>query len=293
MTLKNIAKNYRFWSFLLEIFVIVLVAFLTTLMATGFDIMQFDYVMFTLSTMYSIYGRAVATSYSSGTEKAVNTDVRLLAESVFAKRKLYFASDKQKAFDEVLYYYNCQRCYEQYYLDLSKKHLFISPGHKRHEKITTLLKNCDTLLKLLKNKKYEEFETLSKEYQMYSIRRNYPYLTVKTTHLWCGTATSDKTNNDAFAFNSAKSSINYAMPSMVGIALFNFMLSSLIVGFNGTAETIIKLCSYLFSIVMGISWGIRNGKRIISDDYRNILSNNLKLIKMLFQDAGIKDNGAD
>lgn len=284
MSVKNIAKNLDLFALIAELFVITLVAFFITFLASGFDFSKFNYKMFLLTEAFNIYCRCVATAYSSSKEKIMNEDVNMLGKSVYAKRRDYFASDKQKEFDAELYYYNCLKNYKKYYNELSEKK---PKGEKKRKRLDAKMKSIDALIKLLEARNFEDFETLSKENGLFYIRNKYPKINVKLTHLWCGTSTTDKDNNDAFSFNKTTASVGYALPSMIGLALVNYMISCLVVGFTGTADTLIQLGSYLFSIIMGSTWGFKNGKRIIADDFKNVLTNNLKLIKELFKDVGI------
>lgn len=289
---KNfIEKNGRILKFAAEEIVIIIFAFFLTLFNAGFDINKMNWVIFTFTDVFNIYCRIVATRYASEKEQAVNVDVRKLNTLLSLRKRAIIKERKQEAIINSLNYYNYEKSLE-IYLDIitiknDKLNIEKPKQRKKREKYEELIRNVSKLLDLLKDGKYEEYDNVVNEYHLRSKAREYS--NIKYNHLFVGFSKTDKYGQEKVTFNLGASSLKRGLPGWIAITAMSATWACIYGNVTSTADLWFMLSSYAFAIIMGTTWGLRNGQKVIQNEMNAALTARTEISTIVMENAGCID----
>lgn len=254
----------------------IALAFIMTLIGCKFRIEEFDWIMFVMSFALSTYMKAVYTEYQKGKELA-REGITLLENTINEDKKDIYAEEKTKEFDDEVDRIN----------NINKLDSYISlldniPEVKKTDEIKELRKWAFNYEKTLEREEnvdsFEEIKSISsikwvKYDNFFWHWRRVKYEKISSSKLFAF-GRNGKKRAKKYSFSAFAASFNRLVVPLTVTTIF-----SLIFGFlapdpnNFTWELLMQLISYLFSISLGIWWGVRNGKAIIQEDYTEVLNN--------------------
>lgn len=300
---KRYAKeNINLVSFCLELIIISAFAFIITLFQAGFDVTKINWTVFTFTDIFNIYCRIIATKYSADREKMINTDINALSNVIKNRKMAIIRLGKQEAVEKTLQYYNYQKSFEYYVNELHKKNdkinLDFDVNNKRQERklkkrqnkrrrYDTRIKQASELIDLIINRDFETYDTKVLEYHLRSYSKK--YCDIHYNDLFVGKSKQDKNGQDKTTFNLATTSIGRALPSFIALTIISMFWSSLDPNINNSADAWFMLGSYSFAIIMGTTWGLRNGREAVEQDLNAVLNTDLEIITRILKDANCLD----
>jgi hypothetical protein len=289
-TNKNnfLKTNGKILKFAAEEIVIILFAFFLTLFNAGFDINKMNWVVFTFTDIFNIYCRVVATRYASDMEQEINPDIRKLNTLIGLRKKAIIQERKQEVIIDALNYYNYEKSLE-IYLDLitiknDKLNVEKPKQKKKREKYEEIIRHVCVLLDLLKQRKYEAYDERVQEFHLRSKAREYS--NIRYNHLFVGTSRTDKYGQEKVTFNLASSSLKRGVPGWIAITAMSATWACLYGDIHSTADLWFMLGSYGFAIVMGTTWGLNNGKKVIQNDMNAALTARVEVSSIVMENAG-------
>ena len=289
MPFKN---NISLLSFVLEELVITLLAFFLTLFNAGFDINKMNWTIFAFTDIFNIYCRVIATRYASEKEKETNTDVKTLDRLLTERKKAVIKLKKQEDVIEAIHYYNYQKSFEIYCEILHRKNDKLKPEKPREkrkrEKYDERIRMVSSLIDKLKGKQYEAYEELVREYHLVSYQHKYS--DVHYNDLFVGKSKTNKYGQESIKFNLFSSSMKRAVPTYVAFTLISVYWACLSGGVKNTTELWFMLGSYAFAIVMGTTWGLNNGKKVIAEDLDSALNTRVNITTSVLDNANCLDD---
>lgn len=290
---KNI--NMGLVSFVLEELVITLLAFFLTLFNAGFDISKMNWTVFAFTDIFNIYCRVIATRYASDKEKMTNTDIASLDALLTARKKAIIKARKQEDVIESIHYYNYKKSFEIYLEILHKKNDKLMPEKPKdkikREKYDERIRMVGSLIDKLNNKQYEAYDELVREYHMVSIQHKYS--DIRYNDLFVGKSKKNKYGEDDIKFNLFAVSMKRALPSWIALTLISVYWSCLYGGVKNSADLWFMLGSYAFAIVMGTTWGLNNGQKVIREDLNSALNTRVNISSVCLENANCYDEIAD
>jgi len=291
--LKNV--NMGLVSFVMEELVITLLAFFLTLFNAGFDIEKMNWTVFAFTDIFNIYCRVIATRYASDKEKMMNQEVADLDDLLTCRKRAIIKLRKQEDVIEAIHYYNYKKSFEIYLEILHKKNDKLQPEKprqkKKREKYDERIRLVASLIDKLNTKQYEAYDELVREYHLVSYQHKYS--DVRYNDLFVGKSKKNKYGEDDIKFNLFTSSMKRALPSWIVLTLISVYWSCLYGGVKNSADLWFMLGSYAFAIVMGTTWGLNNGQKVIREDLNSALNTRVNISAICIENANCYDEVND
>lgn len=282
---KNI--NMGLVSFVMEELVITLLAFFLTLFNAGFDIEKMNWTVFAFTDIFNIYCRVIATQYASDKEKQTNTDIISLDKLLTARKKAIIKLRKQEDVIEAIHYYNYKKSFEIYLELLHRKNDKLQPekpkDKKKREKYDERIRMVSSLIDKLNSKQYEAYEELVKEYHMVSYQSKFS--DVRYNDLFVGKSKKNKYGEDDIKFSLFAISMKRALPTWIALTAISAYWSCLYGNVKNSADLWFMLGSYAFAIVMGTTWGLNNGQKVIREDLNSVLNTRVNISSICMENA--------
>lgn len=292
LKLKN---NMSLVSFVMEELVITLLAFFLTLFNAGFDISKMNWTVFAFTDIFNIYCRVIATRYASDKEKMENTDIASLDKLLTCRKKAIIKLRKQEDVIEAIHYYNYKKSFEIYLEILHKKNDKLQPEKPKdkikREKYDERIRLVSSLIDKLNAKNYEAYDELVKEYHLVSYQRKFS--DVRYNDLFVGKSRKNKYGEDDIKFSLFTTSMKRALPSWIVLTLISVYWSCLYGGVKNSADLWFMLGSYAFAIVMGTTWGLNNGQKVIREDLNSVLNTRVNISSIVMENANCYEEVAN
>lgn len=295
----NKIKNYKDGLiFSSQVLLLEAIVLFVKLLSVKWDWAQISWDMFILMAIISIYGKFIATNYSI--KKAMqNEDITTRNDQI---KNLFVAilnNNQIQRFDKIAYYHGesekIDKLLKKYsaklqklnYICLNKENI----SKKLMDKLDLTANIYNSLLKLndsLQNKRYSEYDVLKEDKELikYIDVRRFKQKYVTSTDLF-GSKTDSKnvSEYDKIKFSQTKSSMSYNLPFFFMTLIFSYIYSCFKVGeqMNWT-QNIIDALSLTFSIANGIFTGFSNGNKIVMQDFKTVLNERIKTIKLISTD---------
>lgn len=286
---KNI--NMGLVSFVMEELVITLLAFFLTLFNAGFDISKMNWTVFAFTDIFNIYCRVVATRYASEKEKMTNVDVKQLDKLLTTRKKAIIKARKQEDIIEAIHYYNYKKSFEIYLEILHKKNDKLQPEKPKEkakrEKYDERIRMVSNLIDKLNAKQYEAYDELVKEYHLVSYQHKYS--DIRYNDLFVGKSRKNKYGEDDIKFSLFAISMKRALPTWIALTFISAYWSCLYGNVRSTADLWFMLGSYAFAIVMGTTWGLNNGQKVIREDLNSVLNTRVNISSVVIENANCFD----
>lgn len=286
---KNI--NMGLVSFVMEELVITLLAFFLTLFNAGFDISKMNWTVFAFTDIFNIYCRVVATRYASEKEKMTNVDVKQLDKLLTTRKKAIIKARKQEDVIEAIHYYNYKKSFEIYLEILHKKNDKLQPEKPKEkakrEKYDERIRMVSNLIDKLNAKQYDAYDGLVKEYHLVSYQHKYS--DVRYNDLFVGKSRKNKYGEDDIKFSLFAISMKRALPTWIALTFISAYWSCLYGNVRSTADLWFMLGSYAFAIVMGTTWGLNNGQKVIREDLNSVLNTRVNISSVVIENANCFD----
>jgi len=290
---KNI--NMGLVSFVLEELVITLLAFFLTLFNAGFDIDKMNWTVFAFTDIFNIYCRVVATKYASEKEKATNTDIASLDKLLTLRKKAIIKARKQEDVIEAIHYYNYKKSFEIYLEILHRKNDKLKPEKPKdklkREKYDERIRMVDSLVDKLNQKQYEAYEELVREYHLVS--KQHKYSDIRYNDLFVGKSKKNKYGEDDIKFNLFAISMERALPTWIALTFISAYWSCLYGNVKNSADLWFMLGSYASAIVMGTTWGLNNGQKVIREDLNSALNTRVNISSICLENANCYEDIAN
>ena len=284
-------KNIGLVSFVMEELVITLLAFFLTLFNAGFDISKMNWTVFAFTDIFNIYCRVVATRYSSEKEKMENLDIKSLDTLLTERKKAIIKTRHQEDVIEAIHYYNYKKSFEIYLEILHRKNDKLKPENPKQkikrEKYDERIRMVDALINRLNNKQYEAYDELVKEYHMVSYQHKYS--DIRYNDLFVGKSKKNKYGEDDIKFSLFAVSMKRALPTWIALTFISAYWSCLYGNVRSTADLWFMLGSYAFAIVMGTTWGLNNGQKVIREDLNSALNTRVNISSICIENANCFD----
>lgn len=259
---------------------VLMFALVITILSCGFNLKEFNWLTFAFNFIFTTSMKASYTNYAK-TKEMQEENVVLLMNTIAMDRKAVYDAQKTKEFEEEVERRNKINKLEAYINKLDQK--TYKNIKKNEEKIKIRTWAFEYKQALINEKDTLEFEKIK---SVNSI--NVYYEKIKTSKLFTYGASS-KDRHKKYVFSAFNSSLNRALvPTTVSLIL------AVVFGTiqNNTelksGQVWIDLAGYLFSITLGIWWGLNNGKSIIREDYTEVLNNIASLIRDIKTKIGIQ-----
>ena len=292
---KKITNNMGLVSFVMEELVITLLAFFLTLFNAGFDIEKMNWTVFAFTDIFNIYCRVIATQYASDKEKQTNTDIISLDKLLTARQKAIIKLRKQEDVIEAIHYYNYKKSFEIYQEILHRKNDKLQPekprDKKKREKYDERIRMVSSLIDKLNNKQYEAYDELVREYHMVSYQTKYS--DIRYNDLFVGKSKKNKYGEDDIKFSLFAISMKRALPTWIALTAISAYWSCLYGNVKSTADLWFMLGSYAFAIVMGTTWGLNNGEKVIKEDLNSVLNTRVNISAICLENANCYDEVAN
>ena len=284
-------KNIGLVSFVMEELVITLLAFFLTLFNAGFDISKMNWTVFAFTDIFNIYCRVVATKYSSEKEKMENLDIKSLDALLTERKKAIIKTRHQEDVIEAIHYYNYKKSFEIYLEILHRKNDKLKPENPKQkikrEKYDERIRMVDALINRLNNKQYEAYDELVKEYHLVSYQHKYS--DIRYNDLFVGKSKKNRYGEDDIKFSLFAVSMKRALPTWIALTFISAYWSCLYGNVRSTADLWFMLGSYAFAIVMGTTWGLNNGQKVIREDLNSALNTRVNISTICIENANCYD----
>ena len=284
-------KNVGLVSFVMEELVITLLAFFLTLFNAGFDIAKMNWTVFAFTDIFNIYCRVVATRYSSEKEKMENLDIKSLDTLLTERKKAIIKTRHQEDVIEAIHYYNYKKSFEIYLEILHRKNDKLKPENPKdkvkREKYDERIRMVDALINRLNNKQYEAYDELVKEYHLVSYQHKYS--DIRYNDLFVGKSKKNRYGEDDIKFSLFAVSMKRALPTWIALTFISAYWSCLYGNVRSTADLWFMLGSYAFAIVMGTTWGLNNGQKVIREDLNSALNTRVNISTICIENANCYD----
>ena len=288
---SKLKNNMGLVSFVFEELIITLLAFFLTLFNAGFDITKMNWTVFAFTDIFNIYCRVFATRYASDKEKAINTDIASMDTLLTERKKAIIKARKQEDVIEAIHYYNYKKSFEIYLEILHKKYDKLTPEKPKdkikREKYDERIRLVSSLIDKLNLKQYEAYDELVREYHMVSYQTKYS--DVRYNDLFVGKSKRNKYGEDDIRFNLFSTSLKNALPTWIVLTIVSAIWSSLYGGVRSSADLWFMLGSYAFAIIMGTTWGLNNGQKVIREDLNSALNTRINISTIVIEDANCFD----
>lgn len=279
MTLDKLNKYRGIIITVLQTLVILAIAFILTILSCGFNFIEFNWVRFIFSFIFTTTMKSVYTSYSKNKELQ-NNDIQTLKMTINKDKRELFDAKKTEEFKSAIEKRNKIKKLDAYitYLD-NKKKPNVNLRNWAFNYKQSLIKNDDII-------EYEKIKSLN------SIKINYEHIEYSKLFTY---GQNDKIHKNKYTFNSFMASLNRAVIPTTASIIFSILTGTLQgEAYLATGSVWIDLFMYLFSICLGAWWGLNNGKAIIQEDYTEVLNNVASLIREVKKEVmGENKNSTD
>ena len=250
---------------------VLIFALVITIVSCGFDFKEFNWLTFAFNFIFTTSMKASYTNYAKIKEMQ-EENIVLLMNTITLDRKAIYDAQKTKEFEEEVERRNKINKLEAYINKLDRKNY--KSIKKNRDKIEKRSWAFDYKQALMSKKDIIEFE---RKRSLKSIKVDYEK--IKASKLFTYGANS-KNRHKKYVFNAVNSSLNRALvPTTVSLILAVIFGTIQNDSALRTGQVWIDLAGYLFSIALGIWWGLNNGKSIIKEDYAEVLNNIVSLIR--------------
>lgn len=262
----------------------LLFALIMTVVSCKFKLDEFNWLTFIFNFVFSTCMKASYTSYSKNKELQ-NEEVILLMATIANDRKEIFNQQKTDEFEKEIERRNKINKLEAYINQLDIKMPKEEEEEKRKQYTSERNWAFDYKQALIKNENTEEFERIR---SVNSITADYEHIEASKLFTY---GSNPNLRKKKYVFSSFSSSFSRAVvPTTVMLVLA--LLFGLIQDDGSglrSGQVWVELFGYLFSIVLGIWWGLNNGKAIIKEDYMEVLNNIASLIRDVKNKIGITE----
>ena len=280
LRLDRLSRYRDVFVVVIQTLAVLIFALIITVVSCGFDLEKFNWLTFAFNFIFTTTMKASYTNYAKIKEMQED-NVVLLMNTIAMDRRAVYDSQKTKEFEDEVERRNKINKLEAYINKLDRKN-YKNP-QKNKEKMEKRTWAFEYKNALVEEKDTLEFE---KTRSVNSIKVDYEK--IKTSKLFTYGASS-KERHKKYVFSAFNSSLNRALiPTTVSLILaviFGTIQNS---SELKTGQVWIDLAGYLFSIALGIWWGINNGKSIVREDYTEVLNNIASLIRDIKNKIGIK-----
>ena len=280
LRLDRLSRYRDVFVVVIQTLAVLIFALIITVVSCGFDFNQFNWLTFAFNFIFTTTMKASYTNYAKLKEMQED-NVVLLMNTIAMDRRAVYDSQKTKEFEDEVERRNKINKLEAYINKLDKKNYKNPVKNKAKMEVRTWAfeyKNA-----LVEEKDTLEFEKIK---SVNSIKVYYEK--IKTSKLFTYGASS-KDRHKKYVFNAVNSSLNRALvPTTVSLILAVIFGTIQNNSELKTGQVWIDLAGYLFSIALGIWWGINNGKSIVREDYTEVLNNIASLIRDIKNKIGIK-----
>ena len=292
---QKIKNNMGLVSFILEELVITLLAFFLTLFNAGFDISKMNWTVFAFTDIFNIYCRVVATRYASEKEKMENMEITDLDDLLTCRKRAIIKLKKQEDVIEAIHYYNYKKSFEIYLEILHRKNDKLQPEKPKdkikREKYDERIRKVSALIDRLGKKQYEAYDELVREYHLVSYQHKYS--DIRYNDLFVGKSKKNKYGEDDIKFSLFAISMKRALPTWIALTCISAYWSCLYGGVKNSADLWFMLGSYAFAIVMGTTWGLNNGQKVIREDLNSVLNTRVNISAVCIENANCYDEVND
>lgn len=276
----RLARYRDIFVVVVQTLVVLVFALIITVISCGFNFEEFNWLTFTFNFIFTTSMKASYTNYAKIKEMQ-EENVVLLMNTIAMDRRAVYDAQKTKEFEEEVERRNKISKLEAYINKLDRKNYkSIRKTSKKNEARTWAFEYKQALINEEKTINFERTRSL-KSVKVY-------YEKIKTSKLFTYGASS-KNRHKKYVFNATVSSLNRALiPTTVSLILAVIFGTIQNNSELKTGQVWIDLAGYLFSIALGIWWGLNNGKSIIREDYTEVLNNIASLIRDIKTKIGIQ-----
>lgn len=280
LRVDRLARYRDVFVVVIQTIAVLIFALVITIVSCGFNFKEFNWLTFAFNFIFTTSMKASYTNYAKIKEMQ-EENIVLLMNTITLDRKAIFDAQKTKEFEEEVEHRNKINKLEAYINELDRKN-YRNPK-KNKEKIEIRTWAFEYKNALIEKKDTLEYE---KTRSINSIKVDYEK--IKTSKLFTYGA-SNKNRHKKYVFSAFSSSLNRALvPTTVSLILAVIFGTIQNDSSLNTGQVWIELAGYLFSIALGIWWGLNNGKSIIREDYAEVLNNIVSLIRDIKTKIGIK-----
>lgn len=278
--LDKLARYRDTFVVIIQTIAVLIFALVITVVSCGFKFKEFNWLTFAFNFIFTTSMKASYTNYAKIKEMQ-EENIVILTNTITIDRKAIFDAQKTKEFEEEVERRNKINKLDAYINKLDRTN-YKNPK-KNEEKINNRIWAFDYKQALINEQDTTVFE---KTRSLKSI--NVDYEKIKASKLFTYGANS-KNRQKKYVFNAVSSSLNRALvPTTVSLILAVIFGTIQNDSSLNTGQVWIDLAGYLFSIALGIWWGLNNGKSIIREDYAEVLNNIVSLIRDIKTKIGIK-----
>lgn len=280
LRLDRLSRYRDIFVVVIQTIAVLIFALVITVLSCGFDFKEFNWLTFAFNFIFTTTMKASYTNYAKIKEMQ-EENVVLLMNTIAIDRRAVYDSQKTKEFEDEVERRNKINKLEAYINKLDSKNY--KNQQKNEEKLEKRTWAFEYKNALIEEKDTLEFEKIR---SINSIKVYYEK--IKTSKLFTYGASS-KDRHKKYVFNAVSSSLNRALvPTTVSLILAVVFGTIQNNAELKTGQVWIDLAGYLFSIALGIWWGINNGKSIVREDYTEVLNNIASLIRDIKNKIGIK-----
>lgn len=280
--------NIGLVSFVMEELVITLLAFFLTLFNAGFDIEKMNWTVFAFTDIFNIYCRVIATRYASDKEKMINTDIATMDQLLTERKKAIIKARRQEEVIDAIHYYNYKKSFEIYQEILHNKNDKLKPEKprqkKKRERYDKRILEVSNLIDKLNAKQYDAYNELVREYHLVSFQHKYS--DIRYNDLFVGKSKKNKYGEDDIKFSLVATSVRNAAPTWIALTAISAYWSCLYGNVKNSADLWFMLGSYAFAIVMGTTWGLSNGQKVIREDLNSALNTRINISTIVIENTG-------
>lgn len=265
--------------------IIVAIAFVITIFQCKFDIKNFNWLRFAFNFLFSTSMKVIYTRYAK-TKEMENPDIVLLKNTVDSDRKDIFNEQKTQEFDDEIDRRNKIARLDSYIAVLDSKKPRAFKEKKRQEKIKLNASLRDWAFNYktaLENE--EDTENFEKQKTIGSL--HVWYEKIESSKLFTY-GKSNKLRKKKYSFSAVASSLNRSVVPVTVSLIISVIFGTIQNNSEINGQLWIDLMGYLFSIGMGVWWGLSNGKSIIQEDYFEVLTNVSMLVRDVKKKIGVK-----
>lgn len=276
LSFTNLARKRELIATIVQTIIIVSFSFIITIIQCSFDLKEFNWLRFTMNILFSLTMKLIYTRYAK-TKELLNEDITLLQNTIDDDRRIIFEKGKTQTFNDEVERRNKIEKLEAYidYLDSrklnqksEKKRLKAQADYEKQRKWAFEYKKA-----LINEENIEPFESIR---TLDSVKIYYERIDASKLFTY---GKSSKPRKNKYTFNAFSSSFNRAVVPFTVSVITSIIFGLIKPDASINGQMWIDLIGYLFSIVMGIWWGITNGRTIITEDYYEVLTNVSMLVR--------------
>lgn len=273
LKITNLTKYKGLIITCIQTIVILLFAFVLTILKCGFDLQKFDFMTFAFTFVFTNSMKMIYTSYSKN-KALLDDDIVILQKTIRKDKTQIFNQRKNEEFKQAIERRN----------KIKKLDALIVKLDNSNKNSSLRLWAFDYKQALINRNDIEQFE---RKQSLDSIKVAYEHIEFSKLFTY---GLNEKIKKNKYTFNSFTTSFNRAiLPTSLSI-IFSVLFGTIQnESYLKTGDVWIDLAMYLFSIVLGAWWGLNNGKAIIQEDYAEVLNNVASLIREIKTEIGVVD----